>query len=709
MVAKRTSLVQSKVARRMLLLFVGCALLPMAAVALVVMTRGSARLEEESHRQLRRVAKARGLWMYERLQLLDSELELAGYQLRTDSTEAAASKAVLHFVSLAVTREGAEPVSLVGDAIPQQELTKRQRAHLESGKPLIRILPGPHVAKRVWLGRSVASADGISSILWGEIQNEFLFETESLPESRRLCVLDEESDLVSSSTADWMELRSALVVSTSSRSFDWYEDGEPFVAAGWQLFLDARFGSPGWIVVMSEDRESLLAPIAVFEEALALIAFLAALVVTLLSIAQIRRTLGPIEVLRAATRRLRERDFTARAVVSSGDEFEELADSFNSMAERVGHQFGVLSTLSEVQRSILAAFQAPDLVEQILPRLPEMSGCGACAIALFRAETQQATAQIRDASGEIHVQRGPFEDADRELFNESGAAITVSPEDWLPHLFRQLRTGKRERFVLIPVHYDGALAAVVALGYDGTPSPDVEDVAHIQQLAEQMVIGLEHSQLVRELSRITWGTLTALARAIDAKSPWTMGHSERVMDVACAIGRDFGLSQAGMRTLRRGALLHDIGKIGIPARILEKTDSLTEEEFDLMRGHAMLGVRILEPITAFADAIPIVMEHHERMDGSGYPMGLVGEAISIYARIVAVADCFDALRSDRPYRSGMADQDVMDLIRSESPDKFDPDAVASLERILKRGQVPAMINVDPVHSARPPADIWSIT
>jgi putative nucleotidyltransferase with HDIG domain len=195
---------------------------------------------------------------------------------------------------------------------------------------------------------------------------------------------------------------------------------------------------------------------------------------------------------------------------------------------------------------------------------------------------------------------------------------------------------------------------------------------------------MSNAELIRELNQLNWGTLTALARAIDAKSHWTAGHSERVTKLALKIGWVLGLSQEEMDSLHRGGLLHDIGKLGVPGDILDKVGELTDGERRLMQEHVRLGVRILEPITAYAEVIPIVFQHHEHFNGRGYPDGLAGGTISLGARIFAVADSFDALTSDRPYRQAMDHRYAIELIRQGAGSQFDPDIVQAFLEVMAR-------------------------
>jgi putative nucleotidyltransferase with HDIG domain len=217
-------------------------------------------------------------------------------------------------------------------------------------------------------------------------------------------------------------------------------------------------------------------------------------------------------------------------------------------------------------------------------------------------------------------------------------------------------------------------------------------------LIHQIAVALSNSKLIEELDELNWGTLEALARTVDAKSPWTAGHSQRVTKMSLEIARALGLSQPEMQVLHRAALLHDIGKIGIPASILDKPAKLDDEEYRLIKEHPRMGARILEPVRAYFEILPLVLQHHERFDGQGYPNGLSGDAISLGARILAVADVYDALVSDRPYRSGWTQHRAIELISQEAGRQFDPLVVevflkvltqkrAAGDRTIRRGMV----------------------
>jgi PAS domain S-box-containing protein/putative nucleotidyltransferase with HDIG domain len=188
----------------------------------------------------------------------------------------------------------------------------------------------------------------------------------------------------------------------------------------------------------------------------------------------------------------------------------------------------------------------------------------------------------------------------------------------------------------------------------------------------------------REVKGIFEGLVHSFVNAIDAKSPWTKGHSERVTGYALAIAKEMGIDGENIETLRIASLLHDIGKIGTYDVILDKPKSLSHEEFNLINLHPLRGEEILRPIKQLEHLLPVIRHHHERMDGKGYPDGIKGEQIPMLSRILCVADSYDSMTSDRPYRcAGVKEYAVAELNRC-SGSQFDPAAVEAFLRILAK-------------------------
>ncbi|PWB73849.1 MAG: hypothetical protein C3F07_08950 [Anaerolineales bacterium] len=227
------------------------------------------------------------------------------------------------------------------------------------------------------------------------------------------------------------------------------------------------------------------------------------------------------------------------------------------------------------------------------------------------------------------------------------------------------------------------------------PESRGQNYANIQTLANQAAVTLERSMLLSETRRqaeelraayeeleATYDeTLSALMSALDARDRETEGHSKRVSELACLLARKVGLNGKQLKSLERGALLHDIGKIGISDIILHKPGKLTEDEWKIMRMHPEIGARIVERIPFLQECMTVVRYHHERWDGSGYPLRLKGEEIPVQARIFAVADVFDALTSKRSYRKKSSPEEALRYLQEQAGVLFDPRIVNALSTI----------------------------
>ncbi len=190
----------------------------------------------------------------------------------------------------------------------------------------------------------------------------------------------------------------------------------------------------------------------------------------------------------------------------------------------------------------------------------------------------------------------------------------------------------------------------------------------------------------KELKEIYQGLIISFVNALDAKSPWTKGHSVRVTDYALAIANEIGLSKQDSEVLNTAALLHDIGKIGTYDTVLDKPGRLNDEEFALVKMHPGRGAEILSPIRQFKPVLAIIRHHHERMDGKGYPDGLKGDGIPFFARILHVADSFDAMTADRPYRPAPGKEYAISEFKKYNGIQFDPDVVEAFLKVLKKQQ-----------------------
>lgn len=183
------------------------------------------------------------------------------------------------------------------------------------------------------------------------------------------------------------------------------------------------------------------------------------------------------------------------------------------------------------------------------------------------------------------------------------------------------------------------------------------------------------------------GSIQMLAGAVDEKDPYTRGHSDRVTRYSLMIAKELKLDAEFMETLQISAQLHDVGKIGIEDHILKKPGALTAEEFEVMKTHTTKGANILRPVTQLAEMLPGIELHHEALDGRGYPYGLQGDQIPLLARVIAVADTFDALTTNRPYQHAHTPEEALQIIQNLAGKRLDPEAVAAILAVYRRGEI----------------------
>jgi putative nucleotidyltransferase with HDIG domain len=237
-------------------------------------------------------------------------------------------------------------------------------------------------------------------------------------------------------------------------------------------------------------------------------------------------------------------------------------------------------------------------------------------------------------------------------------------------------------YYAVPLIAKAEVKGVIEIFHREKLTPDAEWMGFLNALALQAAIAIDNTTLFNDLQRsnvemlIAYdSTLEGWAKALELRDEETEGHTRRVVDKTLEIARAMGMSEADLVHVRRGALLHDIGKMSIPDSILLKTGTLTDEEMEIMRGHTVNAFELLSPIVYLRPALDIPYCHHERWDGSGYPRGLKGEQIPLAARIFSVVDTWDALRNERRYHPGWSRDKACEHIRSLSGIQFDPAVV----------------------------------
>ncbi|MGD8752233.1 MAG: PAS domain S-box protein [Anaerolineales bacterium] len=249
-------------------------------------------------------------------------------------------------------------------------------------------------------------------------------------------------------------------------------------------------------------------------------------------------------------------------------------------------------------------------------------------------------------------------------------------------------------YYAVPLIAKGDVKGVLEIFHRSPLETDQEWLDFLDAFAGQAAIAIDNAMLFEGLNRSNVdllmaydSTLEGWARALEYRDMETEGHSQRVTEMAVRLAKEMGMNESDLINVRRGALLHDIGKIGIPDAILQKPGPLNDEEWELMRKHPIFAYEMLSPIRYLQPALEIPHYHHEKWDGTGYPQGLSGEIIPLPARIFAIIDVWDALKSDRPYREAWEEQRVLEYLREQSGKHFDPQVVEVFFRLLSESAI----------------------
>jgi len=688
----QTSSFQSKVARRLFFSFIACALVPIAALAGLTLYQLGSHLEQQNDHRLHSAAKALGMSLFERLGYLDSELRSAAQNLRMPPRSGNQAEAInhglrKHFSALSLLSQDEAVVSILGQTFDPPALTAAQRRHLQQGKTLLH--SGSSQKNMLLLRSLTAEGNTLLPLLYARIRKDFLWKPlsrELLPPQREVCIANSQGQILHTTFTDPPPLAEPSIQrlkAESSGSFELQLEETAYESHFWSLFLKYHFLTDKWVILLHTSKAYLFAPFRQFTIILALTSGLALLVVLLLSSRKIRDQLVPLEKLNKATKRVAAGNFNTAVVLQQDDEFAELASSFNWMTQRLGRQFQTISLTDEIVRSVLSSLNTQSVIAIVLDKLPELIACRDVGVFLLESR-QTSQGRLFMKGGQLGAEPATITltPTEMEILNHGRAWHMLEPaqpdQNQLPHFILE----GAGRTCLLPLDHQHGVTGFLILSIDQSSDISDDDLQQARHVADQIAVALSNARLLEQLDAFSWGTLYALARAIDIKSPWTAGHSERVTQMALQIGRRMGLDEEELDNMHRGGLLHDIGKLGVPSAILDKPGKLTKDEYRQVCEHTRMGARILEPLPAFSKAVTIVRHHHEQFDGKGYPDGLAGEEIEVACRIFAVADNYDALVSDRPYRPALDQETVISYIKGEAGKKFDPAVVEAFLEVM---------------------------
>ncbi len=681
------SFFKSRIARRFFLLFLGCTFLPLATLLGYSYLRVENQLYEQSMLRMEKDCNVYGMALMDRLVHIKNLIQiyasyLASGQSTIDTNNTLYDQMTPIFVGLGLYNTGSKLRTLSGHIDLEPDVDFFDHLLRQQEQPTIYISETDTLDRAVYLlvpftaagtpGLLVAQPE--ASILWGVGVNSML------PSMTELAVYDEKGQLITATQISPGTSLPAMAHRSSTSNylrFEYNFDGETYLASGWSLFLKSHFNAHTWTIILSGTRSNMLGAMLSFKRTFPLIIILALWSILFLSLVFIRKTLTPLAVLQHGSQRIGNKDFNHRVEINSGDEFEQLAESFNAMAGQLKKQFNTLALIDSIDRSILSSLDSSVIIPRSLRLISEF----------FSDQLIMLVQRIPD---DLHRMRlTTLKGGHRNDLEEEFVALSIEEQEnlftgepfkvlscdiFLPH-FLVNRTISNS-FLFLPLDTERNAIGALILDFKISQDQDkTEQISQARQLADQLAIALSNAHLVSDLERLSLGTVEALARTVDAKSKWTAGHSERVADLAVRIGQAMKWGGQQLELLFRGGLLHDIGKIAIPLNILDKIEKLTDEEYTTIKTHPTISAKILEPIEVYKDILPLVLQHHERFDGKGYPVGLSGENIALGARILCVADVYDALISQRPYREGWNKEKVLKFMQDNRGIMFDPRVV----------------------------------
>ncbi len=688
----------SKIASRIIIIFICCTAIPITILSFLCYRHVTTHLYLQDNRQLRQTTKAIGMAIYERLLFIEADLKTIETNFRKYSnSDYRQIKVKLlenykkkRYKSIAIQQKNGQQTIIWGKVDQLPKMSKAQLKQFKNEKSIIITQPGSDTKAQIFMIRKFQSEQPTTYFLFLEIDVAYLWgigHMNTLPPMVELSVIDSHQNILISSVPNSKILAKKLQHAKWSLSdgIEWVTNETTYLVCPWVLFLKSNFLSDIWTIVLIKSKNDIFAPIANFQKIFLLIMLMTMLMVMLLSIFQIRKSLIPIEALKEGTLRIAKGNLEKKVKISSNDEFEDLATSFNTMANQLDRQFKMLNVSADIDKAILSSLKTENIIDTIITRMDEVFSCSKVILFLKeskRSHTYLAHMENRKKSTKIDKIIVELSLPEVELFIAYPDYLVFYINDNVPNFLSQFIDHEIKGFIVLPILIESKLAGLITAGYNHSDELNMRELFQHRQLADQVAVALSNAKLVEDLKQLNLGTLTALARTVDAKSPWTAGHSERVTSYSIQVGKVMALSSMELEALQRAALLHDIGKIGVSAEILDKTEKLTDQEYTKIQNHSRIGARILEPIGAYAEVIPIVLQHHERFDGKGYPYGLFGESISISARIISVCDVFDALASDRPYRKAMKREIVIEMIKKNAGTQFDPNVVDAFLKVI---------------------------
>lgn len=360
---------------------------------------------------------------------------------------------------------------------------------------------------------------------------------------------------------------------------------------------------------------------------------------------------------------------------------------YSDLEDRIGE----LHAIFEIDKAITSAIDLETVLQQIVQMSIGLLDAKISSLMLVDEESQELVIAAAHGLSESYIQKGPIkigESIAGKVIQEGRPIAVDDIRDDPRHAYTEhARMEGLCSLLSVPLNLKDRVIGVLNIYTDEPHSFNPHEINLFTSLASQAAIAIENARLFESLEEIYIEVITAMASAIDARDAYTHGHSHRVTEYAVAIAEELELSPAEVDIIRNASILHDVGKIGIKEDILKKPGRLTEEERREMEYHPFIGTKILQSVKLLEPVMPLVYHHHERFDGTGYPDGLRGEEIPQGARIISIADAFESMTSDRPYRKALPLEEAMAELRYGAGRQFDPRLVEVFKRLAEQSKI----------------------
>lgn len=328
----------------------------------------------------------------------------------------------------------------------------------------------------------------------------------------------------------------------------------------------------------------------------------------------------------------------------------------------------LISSIHSIYRLVNSTFEVKDLASRLARLICQIFNAHYCMIVLLDATKKYSSYRCLIVGGKKYI-------------TEKKSLIARRLEK---KIVRNISSVRRENLLGIPLVCEDIMGFIIIKRKSGAPIFDRFDQDMLMTIIEQAVIGIKNLQLYEEQQRIVLGSIKSLVTLLDTRIPREYTHSPYFSQLVVAIAHQMRLDEKQVETLKYASLLHDAGKIDIPMAILTKTTKLTPHEYTIIKTHPVKGAQMLRPLQMLKPVIPIIMHHHEKYDGTGYPSRLKKGQIPLGARVMAVADAFEAMIYGRPYRERKDITSAVKEIKAKSGTQFDPKIVDAFLKIVRR-------------------------